>query len=134
MPHATEKESGLNRPRMPKPESWLKNINQLRPSGRWSQRRSANWIVTEVCSPPVIDKRLMGRQTAYSEHSHTCPSDLAHVQTGTDYHSGRSAQLLYLSCPAGTAAVGRLGSQGINSPTFQREPSNRKMAVLNKGQ
>lgn len=134
MPRAFEKESGLNKPRMLKPESWLKNTNQLSPSGRWSQKRCANWIVTEVCCPPAIDKMLMGRLTAHSEYSHICPSDLAHVQMGTEYQSVKSAQRLYLSCPAGIAAAGRLRSQGINLPTFQREPGNSTVAVPNKGQ
>lgn len=128
MPHAIEKESGLNKPRMPKLESWLKNINQLSPRGRWSQMRCANWIAKEVCCPPptypAIDKMLMGRLTAHSEYSHTCPSDLARVQAGTEDQLVSPFSCFLWAARAGTAAAGMLRSQGIHLPTFQREPGN----------
>lgn len=133
MAHAIEKESGLNKPRMPKLESWLKNINQLSPRGRWSQMRCANWIVTEVCYPPAIDKMLMGRLTAHSEYSHTCPSDLARVQAGTEYQS-----VSPLSCFPWAA---RLALQlreccvprAYIYPPFRGSPATQTMAFPNKG-
>lgn len=66
----------------------------------------------------------MGRLTAHSEYSHTCPSDLARVQAGTEDQSVSPFSCFLWAARTGTAAAGMLRSQGIHLPTFQREPGN----------
>lgn len=54
----------------------------------------------------------MGRLTAHSEYSHTCPSDLARVQAGTEDQSVSPFSCFLWAARTGTAAAGKAAFPG----------------------